>query len=383
MRKSLVASKLGRKSIKSLPFLQDIDSYPPWSYDRFMANITLFVKQRRNQKEIHSLLSSAFNPLNSLPLIQQSNVSKVLLFAYFRSGSTFLGDLLQQNWKSFYTFEPLHYMSDGVRIDDDRVEEASNLIDKIFRCDFPSNYVEWVRKTRNQFLFKWNKFLWGVCRFRLTTCFDPIFVRQTCQRAKVHIMKVARLQMRHMQTLLPKINDLNVNIVYLVRDPRGTLKSRQNMIWCTQQNNCSDIGSLCHEMREDLNSFKQLKKAYPSKFTLIRFEDLSTNPITNTKRLLNKFGIPYSASVRRFLTTHTNSTSTSTDLTKRNPYTTIRNSKSVAYEWMQTLNMTDILQVQNICGDLLRELGYKFIGNTTNTINTNNTMNFNQTKFKL
>lgn len=351
--------------------MQDIESYPPWSYDRFMANMTLFVKQKRNQKELHSLLSSAFNPLNSLPLIPQSTVSRVLLFAYFRSGSTFLGDLLQQNWKSFYTFEPLHYMSDGVRIDDDRVEEANDLIENIFRCDFSNltNYVEWVKKIRNQFLFKWNKFLWGICRFRMNSCFDPNFIHDTCQRAKVHIMKVARLQMRHLRTLLPKISDLNVHIVYLVRDPRGTLKSRQNMIWCTQRTNCSDISSLCSEMRQDLYSFKQFKKTYPSRFTLMRFEDLSTDPTTNAKLLLNKFGIPYSASIRRFLKIHTNSTSS--DFTKRNPYTTTRNSKSVAYEWMQTLNMTDILKVQNICGDLLQEFGYSFIGNDTNSININ------------
>jgi hypothetical protein len=341
-----------------------------------MANMTLFVKQKRNQKELHSLLSSAFNPLNTLPLIPQSNVSRVLLVAYFRSGSTFLGDLLQQNWKSFYTFEPLHYMSDGVRIDDDRVEEANNLIEKIFRCDFNSvkNYVDWVRKSKNQFLFKWNKFFWGICRFRMTSCFDPIFISQACQRAKVHIMKVARLQMRHLQTLLPKLNDLNVNIVYLVRDPRGTLKSRQNMIWCSQ--NCSDISSLCSEMRQDLHSFNQFKKLYPSKFTLIKYEDLSTDPITNTKLLLNKFNIPYSASVRRYLRSHTNASFS--DFTKRNPYTTTRNSKSVAYEWMQTLNITDILQVQNTCGDLLEELGYKFVDNKFNFTN-----HINQTKFKL
>lgn len=369
---------INRKSIKSLQFIKDMESYPPWSYDRFMANMTLFINQKRDQKELHTLLSSAFNPLNALPVIPQNTVSRILLFAYFRSGSTFLGDLLQQNWKSFYTFEPLHFMSDGVRIEDDRVKEAHHLIEKIFRCDFEDlkYYVEWVKKTRNQFLFKWNKFLWGICRFRIYSCFDTNFIQQTCLRAKVQIMKVARLQMRHLETLLPKINDLNVRIVYLVRDPRGTLKSRQNMMWCSKKSNCSDISSLCSEMRQDLNSFKQFKKIYPSRFTLVKYEDLSTDPNTYAKQLLDQFSIPYSASVKRFLKVHTNSRSS--DYSKRNPYTTIRNSKSVAYEWMQTLNMTDILQVQNTCGDLLQELGYKFIVNN-NTI----AINITETKLKL
>ena len=358
---------------RKLPFLEDIESYPPWSYDRFMANMTNLIKQKRNQKQLHSLMSSAFNPLNSLPVISDSSVKRVLVITYFRAGSSFLGDLLQQNWKSFFTFEPLHYMSDGVRIDDQRVEEANHLIENIFRCDFQSikTYVQWVQKTRNQFLFKWNKFLWGVCRFRHKSCFDPNFIHETCLRAKVHVMKVVRLHIHHLESLLPKLLDLNVSVIYLVRDPRGTLKSRQNMIWCSQKTNCSDINYMCSEMRDDISSFKRLKEKYPSKLTLIKYEDLATDPTNSAKLLLKRTGIPYSATVRRFLQTHTNSTIS--ESSKRNPYTTTRNSKSIAFEWIQTLNKSDIFQVQNICGDLLRELNYKFIANDTQTIPSNKT----------
>ena len=95
------------------------------------------------------------------------NITRVLLVTYFRSGSSFLGDLLQQNWKTFYTFEPLHYMSDGMRIKDERTDEALNVIENIFgscdafafarnslpltffaACEFPKigHYVRWALK---------------------------------------------------------------------------------------------------------------------------------------------------------------------------------------------------------------------------------------------
>ena len=37
----------------------------------------------------------------------KANVSKVVLMTYFRGGSTFLGELLNQNQDAFYMFEPL------------------------------------------------------------------------------------------------------------------------------------------------------------------------------------------------------------------------------------------------------------------------------------
>ncbi len=44
-----------------------------------------------------------FNPLSQFPVYNAQNVSRVLLLGYFRSGSSFVGDLLQQNWKTFYS----------------------------------------------------------------------------------------------------------------------------------------------------------------------------------------------------------------------------------------------------------------------------------------
>ena len=184
-------------------------------------------------------------------------------------------------------------------------------------------------------------------------------------RAKVHVMKVVRLHMYHLEALLPRLTDLNVHVIYLVRDPRGTLKSRQNMMWCSHKANCSEVNSLCSEMRDDIRTFRRLQTTYPSKLTLLRYEDLSSDPSTHAKAILKRTGIPYSASVHRFLRTHTNSTFS--DISKRNPYTTIRNSKSVAFEWKQTLNMSDILEVQKTCADVLQELNYSFIEDNTNS----------------
>ena len=45
------------------------------------------------------------DPQSSLPVA--SNVTRVLLFAYYRGGSSFIGDLFNHNPDVFYWFEPL------------------------------------------------------------------------------------------------------------------------------------------------------------------------------------------------------------------------------------------------------------------------------------
>lgn len=359
-----------------------MDIKPPWSYEHFLANMSKLMKNH-DHKEFNKLIRSAFNPLKTLPVIKQSDVTRVLLVTYFRSGSTFLGDLLQQNWKSFYTFEPLHFMTNGVRIDDDKIDEAFDLINKIFRCNFNNTdfYLNWVKTKKNQFLLKWNRFLWSVCRYRLSSCFDPKFVSQSCHRAKVNMMKLARLKMRQVETLMEnKINDLNVKVVYLVRDPRGTMSSRKKLTWCVEEHNCTSIETLCSEMREDLSIFKLLKSANPMKYILVRYEDLAMNSYDQSKILFDRLNIPFSSTAKRYLKTHTNASEV--DQSKRNPYTTKRNSKSIPFEWKTTLNVSEIAHVQNKCSDLITDLGYKLLdtNNVTSFAGDNQTVileNFN------
>lgn len=41
-------------------------------------------------------------------IVPPTEVKRILIVSYFRSGSTFLGDILQTPLKTFYHFEPFH-----------------------------------------------------------------------------------------------------------------------------------------------------------------------------------------------------------------------------------------------------------------------------------
>ncbi|RWS22658.1 hypothetical protein B4U80_14892 [Leptotrombidium deliense] len=55
------------------------------------------------QNDVYPFNGPYFDEYESLP-----NTKLLIIVAYCRSGSTFLGDLLQQNDDIFYSFEPLH-----------------------------------------------------------------------------------------------------------------------------------------------------------------------------------------------------------------------------------------------------------------------------------
>jgi hypothetical protein len=165
--------------------------------------------------------------------------------------------------------------------------------------------------------------------------------------------------MRYLEDLLPKLNDLNFHVVYLVRDPRGIIMSREKLDWGSGTEESLNISNLCAEMREDLNYFRKFETIYPQKFTLIRFEDLSIDPFSNAKLLYNRIGIPFTEKVKSFINENTNINSS--DKRNENPYATSRNSSKIAYGWVNSLNQTFNIKAQDICRDILKEFKYIFM----------------------
>jgi hypothetical protein len=58
---------------------------------------------------------------------------------------------------------------------------------------------------------------------------------------------------------------LNIRIVLLVRDPRGTMYSRNVYRWCRQSPDCSQVANLCQDMVEDYKTALELRKEFPDR----------------------------------------------------------------------------------------------------------------------
>ena len=70
---------------------------------------------------------------------------------------------------------------------------------------------------------------------------------------------------------------LNVKVLLLIRDPRGTTNSRRGTSWCKNSPDCEDPKILCSDLVDDYRAYVRLKEKYPSNYEVLKYEDLSTD----------------------------------------------------------------------------------------------------------
>ena len=59
---------------------------------------------------------------------------------------------------------------------------------------------------------------------------------------------------------------LNLNILLLVRDPRGILQSRQHRHWCPGNPDCDQPENLCSDLVSDYRTAQKLLQEFPFRF---------------------------------------------------------------------------------------------------------------------
>lgn len=297
--------------------------------------------------------------LKHYAVVPANSVQRVIIVTYFRAGSTFVGDIFSSNPRTFYHFEPLHMFSNNARLDGGAALNASKLVGHLLRCEFSrvQHYIRWV--TEMKFLFRRNHFLWAMCGGQNAVCFKGEYVAKVCLRAPTQVMKVTRLHMSQVKDWIKTNRDIagSVKVVHLVRDPRGILASRRLLDWCNESKSCAHQDTLCSEIRADLDSFEDLKRELPNGTYRLRYEDVSVEPEKEVRALFKGLGLKYTTSVANFLKTHTRARK----VDALDPYSTRRNSSTVAFEWRQKLKYADIVEIQKSCSDVLLRLGYDTI----------------------
>lgn len=64
---------------------------------------------------------------------------------------------------------------------------------------------------------------------------------------------------------------LGVQVLLLVRDPRGTMQSRHHREWCPGSPDCSDPAWLCRDLVSDFHTAKKFSKKFPNSFRFVHF----------------------------------------------------------------------------------------------------------------
>ena len=149
-------------------------------------------------------------------------------------------------------------------------------------------------------------------------------------------------------------SSLDLKVVLLVRDPRGTVQSRKHRDFCPKSPDCHSARLLCSDLVENFHAAKELSQLFPGQVLALRYEDFSAGPATNAPELYHFLGIKMHIEVEHFIQSHTQTQTAQTDM-----FSTVRNSATVPYHWRKDLTFPEIQAVQSECSDAMQLWGYQ------------------------
>ncbi|XP_030377084.1 uncharacterized protein LOC115625978 isoform X2 [Scaptodrosophila lebanonensis] len=120
----------------------------------------------------------------------------------WRSGSTFLGDILNAIPGNYYHYEPLlDFGIRQVRADEDKELAVENL-KTLLNCEYAdmTEYLEFGKT--HTYLFEHNERLWSVCREFPRFCWRASFLTPFCKLFPIQSMKTVRLRLEQAEKLL-------------------------------------------------------------------------------------------------------------------------------------------------------------------------------------
>ncbi|CAH0722401.1 unnamed protein product, partial [Brenthis ino] len=297
------------------------------------------------QKLEDLLMESGGQPLRSL------------IISTWRSGSTFLGEVLNAIPSNYYHYEPfLNYGIVQIR-GTPYGDEALGIIKKLFQCKYDGmdEYFEYGKTHWHQ--FSHNTRLWDHCKYKKELCVDANFTSRICKLFPFQSMKIVRVRLRLIKKLLED-KELNLKVILLIRDPRGVLQSRQHRDFCQPAPDCWKPELLCADMISDYVAAGRLLQQYPNRFIALRYEELALNPNSTSHDLLKFLGVGITPSVDEFLHSHT-----SVDVPGVS--STFRVSRDVPFKWKNVLYYNYVDEIQMTCKEAMALWGYRIAYNAT------------------
>ncbi|CAG9840075.1 unnamed protein product [Diabrotica balteata] len=275
---------------------------------------------------------------------------RTIIITTWRSGSTFLGDILNAVPGNYYHYEPLlDYGIVQIRGPPD-AKPALETLKSLLNCDYSNLYNYLNFGLSHVYLFTHNTRLWDQCEIYPTYCWNATFLNKFCKLFPFQSMKSVRLRLALAEKLLQD-EDLNVKVILLVRDPRGTMQSRKHRDWCPGMPDCDQPYNLCRDLVSDYKAAGPLLQIYPDRFRVLRYEDLSLDPNEIARDLFDFLGLHFHRNVEKFLATHTR-------FNIGGVSSTFRDSKSTPFHWKADLNYTEVQNIEENCEEAMRLWGY-------------------------
>ena len=303
--------------------------------------------------------------------VPDSSARHIMVVTTWRSGSTFLGDLLNHYKGVFYYYEPLLYYEMSYLNNKNPPQSEIEFIESLLKCRYDKDNIGYFHHISSDLLSLHNFRLRNSCHHLLPQekmCLFPEYLNKVCPLYPIKLMKTVRLDLRETETLI-KDPSLNLKILFLVRDPRGTYNSRSDTEisrWCEDRKQCVNLELGCEQMMDNINAAFDLETRYPGTIKLVRYEDLSMNPHDVVTDMMDFLDLPMIEELNNYIVTHTGA-----EKQKNNRYGTYRNSTARASAWRDKMSFDRIKEIQKACGAPMSKLGYRLLNNLEEAKNRN------------
>lgn len=167
--------------------------------DRILEKTRLKIKLELSH---YNYTYSGVHHLDDLIIESGGRPLRSLIVSTWRSGTTFLGELLNSMPGNFYHYEPLlKYEIIQIR-GAPHADNALKTIKNMLKCNYDGmdDYFEYGKTHLHQ--FSHNTRLWDHCKYKKELCFDGNFTGRFCKLFPFQNMKVVRLRMRLIEDIL-------------------------------------------------------------------------------------------------------------------------------------------------------------------------------------
>ncbi|KAH9632145.1 hypothetical protein HF086_006579 [Spodoptera exigua] len=313
----------------------------------------------RQQLSNFNLSCSGAHSLEDLVMESGGHPIRTLVISSWRSGSTFLGDLVNSIPSNYYHYEPLlMYGTKQLRRPTDATE-ALSIVRRMFKCNFEGLEEYFEFESKDLSLFSHSTRLWEYCKNEKSNdlCFNGDFISRICKLFPFQSMKLVRLRLSLVDEILND-NELNVRVILLMRDPRGLMQSRRHRRFCELSSDCWEPSLVCADMISDYVAARNIMQRYPGRLLVVRFEDLALKPDITTQKILDFMRVDGRKAFDEFLESHTN-------MEVAGVHSTFKVTRNIPFKWKYTLDYNYVNDLQIACKEAMRLWGYKMVYNET------------------